>query len=197
MLKHERYCGKWKGERCCAGQHKCDGFQVTGARLLLAASRHTVPKGCLLSGGRHPSHVSWLLHPAQGEAGRAVICEPLPGCTKAKGTQRSSPQLGELAFGTALCPSPWRNRTQVNAGWGAGLILQDPNLCLAETWWCQSSAWLRGGCALCCSDLSWLGSAPRAHLCLPKCACLLARECLSSVLINQPWKRVRWIYSSI
>lgn len=69
MLKHERYCGKWKGEGCCAGQRKCDGFQ--GAHLLFAA------------------HCGKWTPPRWRKAGRAVISELLSGCRKAKGTQRS------------------------------------------------------------------------------------------------------------
>lgn len=123
MLKHERYCGKWNRRWVLRwpNEHKCDGFQVTGEHLLFCSHQAHSGKGnpplCTSVGGRQP--IPCILVIALW-SGRAVVSEPLPGCRKAEGTQRSSPELEELAFGTALCPSPWKTWMQENCkvrGW--------------------------------------------------------------------------------
>lgn len=65
MLKHERYCGKWKGEGCCAGQRKCDGFQ--GAHLLFAAhcGKWTPPQWRKAAHAMHPGYCT-LFRERQG-----------------------------------------------------------------------------------------------------------------------------------
>lgn len=138
MLKHERYCGKWDKRWLLwwpAQMWWVSGDRSTSALLQPPGTfwQREPSSLCTSVGGRQPIP----LHCVQGESGRAVVTEILPGCRKAEGTHRSSPQLEELAFGTALCPSLWKTWMQINdkvKGW------VNPSRV-------ESCASLRSGCA--------------------------------------------------
>lgn len=174
MLKHERYCGKWNRRWVLRwpNEHKCDGFQVTGAHLLFCSHQAHSGKGnpplCTSVGGRQP--IPCILVIALW-SGRAVVSEPLPGCRKAKGPRGAALSWKSWHLGQLCAPLPERPECRKIARWGAGLILPGWK---AVLWWDLALPKLlpgpRGGCALCSSDLSWLGAARRAQRCLPKCA---------------------------
>lgn len=120
MLKHERYCGKWKGEGCCAGQRKCDGFQ--GAHLLFAAhcGKWTPPRWRKAA---HAMHPGFALCSGRGREG----CDQWAPVWLQKG--KGDPE--ELAFGTTQVKCKvrgWVNPAGSKPVLGWDLVM--PKLCL-------------------------------------------------------------------